>query len=76
MLPVNEWTGTDEPTLADVATEFPGWECWRGTSGRYYGRRCGRPREHRAHVDGEDPRDLRDSILRWIGNHEAEDGGS
>lgn len=58
-------TGTeDEPTLADVQREFPGWEVWRGISERCYGRMPGRPRRHRADVEGEDPRDLRDSIVR------------
>ncbi len=54
----------DEPTLADVQREFPGWEAWRGVSGLYYARRPGRPRRHGADVQGEDPRDLRDQIIR------------
>jgi hypothetical protein len=66
---VNEWIGPDgEPTLADVQREFHGWECWRGTSGLYYARRPGRPRRHRALVQGEDPYDLRNEILRFIAN--------
>lgn len=66
---MNEWTGpSDEPTLTDVQREFPGWECWRGTSGLYYARRPGRPRRHRALVQGEDPYDLRNEILRFIAN--------
>jgi hypothetical protein len=67
---MNEWTASDEPTLADVATEFVGWEVWRGPSGLYYGRRCGRPRQDRAHVEAEDPRDLRDQIVRWLSKNE------
>ena len=64
---MNEWHGLDgEPTLADVQREFPGWDCWRGTSGLYYARRCTRPRNHSADVQGEDPFDLRDMIRGWI----------
>jgi hypothetical protein len=56
-----------EPTLADVQREFPGWECWRGTSGLYYAR-CGtRPRNRGFDVQGEDPLDLRDMIRGWTG---------
>jgi hypothetical protein len=61
---VNERIGTDEPTLTDVEREFPGWECWRGMSGLYYARAAGRPRRHKADVQGEDPLDLRDQIIR------------
>jgi hypothetical protein len=59
------WNGPDgEPTLADVQHEFPFYECWRATSGLYYARRPGRPRRHKADAIGEDPRDLRDQIIR------------
>jgi hypothetical protein len=59
------WTGPDgEPSLGDVQREFPGWECWRGVSGLYYARMPGRPRRHKADAVGEDPRDLRDMIIR------------
>lgn len=62
---MNDWHGPDgEPTLADVQREFPGWECWRGTSGLYYARMPGRPRRQKADAVGEDPRDLRDMIIR------------
>jgi hypothetical protein len=47
-----------EPTLAEVAREYPGWQCARGISGFYYA-------EHTAtgtQVNGEDPLDLRDQI--------------
>jgi hypothetical protein len=53
-----------EPTLADVQREFPGYECWRGVSGLCYARLPGVPRRHKADVWGEDPRDLRDQIIR------------
>jgi hypothetical protein len=67
---VTDWHGPDgEPTLADVQREFPGWECWRGTSGLYYARRCTRPRNHSYDVQGEDPLDLRDMIRGWIGRN-------
>jgi len=70
---VNERVGFGEPTLADVQREFAGWEAWRGISGRYYARRAGKPRANRAQVEGEDPRDLRDSIIRWLGLNEEGD---
>jgi hypothetical protein len=60
---VNTGTGR-EPTLADIEREFSGYECWRGASGLYYARLPGRPRRHKADVCGEDPRDLRDQIIR------------
>ncbi len=47
-----------EPTLAEVAAEFPHWDCARGISGLYHA-------EHQAtgqQVTGEDPLDLRDQI--------------
>ena len=64
---MNKWHGPDgEPTLADVQREFPAYECWRGASGLYYARKPGPPgqRQHRATAQGEDPRDLRDMIIR------------
>jgi hypothetical protein len=70
---VNEWHGPDgEPTLADVQHEFCGWECWRGASGLYYARPAARPRRHSAAVQAEDPRDLRDQIIRAISYEENE----
>jgi hypothetical protein len=64
---VNEWAGPDgEPALGDVQREFPGWECWRGTSGLYYARRCTRPRNHSADVQGQNPLALRDQIRRAV----------
>lgn len=62
----------DEPTLADVQREFPGYECWRGVSGLYYARRPGRPRRHKADAVGEDPWALRAEIIRDQGRVEQE----
>lgn len=60
--PGPKWTGPDgEPTLADIQREHPDYECWRGISGLCYARLHGRLR---ADVQGEDPRDLRDQIIR------------
>jgi hypothetical protein len=42
-------------------------------SGLYYARRCTRPRNHSADVQGEDPLDLRDMIRGAIGREEAGD---
>jgi hypothetical protein len=50
----------EEPTLANVQREFPGWECWRGISGLCYAWRRTRPASHSFDVQGEDPLDLRD----------------
>jgi hypothetical protein len=47
-----------EPTLADVAAQYPQWVCAQGISGMYYA-------DHQAtgqQVTGEDPLDLRDQI--------------
>ena len=63
---MNEWIGTDgEPTLASLQREFSGWECWRAISGLYYGRCSGRQDGNAYDAEGEDPRDLRDQIIRW-----------
>lgn len=53
-----------EPTLADVGREFPEWECWRAISGMVYARRRDAARDNANPVKGEDPRDLRDEIIR------------
>jgi hypothetical protein len=48
----------NEPTLADVAAQYPHWACAQGISGLYHA-------EHTAtgyQVTGEDPLDLRDQI--------------
>jgi hypothetical protein len=60
-----------EPNLADVQREFPGWECWRGTSGRYYALHHAAPGSLCFDVHGEDPLDLRDMIRGWIGRNET-----
>jgi hypothetical protein len=70
---VNESAESGEPTLADVQREFYGWECRKEVSGLYYARRPGRPGRHKVDVQGEDPRDLRDQIVRWCGLNEEED---
>lgn len=61
MICMSDW----EPTLADVAREFPEWEPRRATSGLYHARAPGAD-----HVKGEDPLDLRDQIRGWLGRHE------
>jgi len=57
-------SAADEPTLASIQREFPGWVCWRGISGAVYARRSDRLRNSGYGVKGEDPRDLRDMIIR------------
>lgn len=69
---VSQWTGVGEPTLADVEREFRGWEAWRDASGLCFARQVGRPQGQPVQVKGEDPRDLRDSIIRWMGLNEEE----
>jgi hypothetical protein len=68
---MSEWTGSDEPTLADIQREFPGWLAWRGISGRFYAQRGGRDLRVKADAEGEDPRDLRDEIIRARSKIEA-----
>jgi hypothetical protein len=60
-----------EPTLADVAREFPDWHPCRGPSGLYYAGRT-----DTAQVSGEDPLDLRDQIRGWIGRHDDGHAGN
>ena len=55
-----------EPTLADVAAEFPHWHTWAGISGLVYARRL--MTSPPAVVPGEDATDLRDQIRAWEGN--------
>jgi hypothetical protein len=54
-----------EPTLDDVAREFPRWHCWRGISGLVYARlpKSSPPIVVRA----GDPLDLRDQIRAETG---------
>jgi hypothetical protein len=57
-----------EPTLGDVATEYPGWDCYApGINGIVFARL--RDSFPPVTVRGEDPRDLRDQIRRWTGTH-------
>jgi hypothetical protein len=63
---------SDQLTLTGIQREFPGWEVWRGISGRYYARRVSRPRAHSSHVESDDLLDLRDRIIRWIGFNEEQ----
>ncbi len=55
----------DEPTLDDVAREFPHWHCWKGVNGLVYARLPGSSPPMTAR--GEDPLDLRDQIRAEIG---------
>jgi hypothetical protein len=72
---MNEWIGPDaEPTLASLRREFCGWECWRGVSGLYYGRRPGRRDGNAYDAEGEDARDLRDQIIRWKWLNDNDEG--
>jgi hypothetical protein len=66
---VNEWPG-GEPAVADVQREFPGWHCWRGTSSLFHARRRDSERSTPAQATGEDPRDLRDQIIRAEANRD------
>lgn len=73
-------------TLTSIQREFPGWECWQGTSGRYYARRAGRPRRHKADVQADSLAGLRLEILRvreqteqatgWTGDPATDQEGS
>ena len=47
-----------EPTLAEVAAEYPGWQCSHGNSGLYHAKHPATGTQ----VNGEDPVDLRDQI--------------
>lgn len=63
--PAPRWAGPDgEPTLADVQREFADWHCWRAVSGLLYARHASAGPGEPATVQGEDPRDLRDQIIR------------
>jgi hypothetical protein len=56
---------TDEPTLDEVAAEFPGWRCWRGISGLVYGRKL--LSSPPVVIRAEDPADLWDQIRGHLG---------
>jgi hypothetical protein len=54
-----------EPTLDEVAAEFPGWECWRGIAGLLYARKM--LSSPPVVIRAEEPQDLRDQIRGWLG---------
>jgi hypothetical protein len=56
-----------EPTLEDVAAEYPRWYTWRGIAGLVYARRL--KTSPPPVVRAEDPVDLRDQIRGWEGKH-------
>jgi hypothetical protein len=58
---------TAEPTLEDVAHEFPRWHCFVGIAGLHYGRR--NLTSPPVMVRAEDAMDLRDQIRGWEGRH-------
>jgi hypothetical protein len=53
-----------EPTLADVQSEFPAWECWKSADGLVYARPKEKLPSTGHTVRGEDAQDLRDEIIR------------
>jgi hypothetical protein len=53
-----------EPTLTDVQRQYPKWRMWRTVSGLYHARPADAAPGDHAHVQGEDPLDLRDQIHR------------
>jgi hypothetical protein len=55
----------DEPTLDEVAAEFPGWRVWSGISGLVYGRKL--LTSPPVVIRAEDPTDLRDQIRGHLG---------
>ena len=56
-----------EPTLEDVAAEYPFWELWHGIAGLCYARK---PLTSPPVVlRGEDPAVLRDQIRGWLSQH-------
>ena len=58
---------TAEPSLEDVAREFPRWHTWKGICGLLYASR--RLTSPPAVMRAEDPQDLRDQIVGWEGKH-------
>jgi hypothetical protein len=59
-----------EPALADVESELPAWECWKGADGLVYARPKDKLPNTGYPVRGEDARDLRDEITRAESRHE------
>ena len=62
--PADEPTPAREPTLAEVAREFPHWACWRGISGMYLARHREAPPESGCEIRGYDLSDLCYQITR------------
>jgi hypothetical protein len=61
-------SSSPEPTLDDVAAEYPAWYCYDpGIKGIVFARL--RDSFPLVIVRGEDPMDLRDEIRRWTGTH-------
>ncbi|HUY49941.1 MAG TPA: hypothetical protein VMV92_30225 [Streptosporangiaceae bacterium] len=62
-------TDKPEPSMEDIAREFPGWHCWTGIAGIRYGSlaRSSPP----IVVRGEDSRDLLDQIRGVEGQRDA-----
>ena len=54
-----------EPTLAEVAAQYPHWVCRQEISGMYYADRPATGQQ----VKGEDPLDLRDQIKAAEARH-------
>jgi hypothetical protein len=56
------------PTSAEaIEAEFPQWHAWKGVNGLWYAAVV--RSSPQILVRGEDPVDLRDSIIRWIRTH-------
>jgi hypothetical protein len=54
-----------EPTLAEVAAQYPHWQCAQGISGLYHAQH----RDTGQQATGEDPLDLRDQIKAAEARH-------
>jgi hypothetical protein len=54
-----------EPTMADVAAQYPHWRCEQGVSGLYHADNEATGQQ----VTGEDPLDLRDQIKAAEARH-------
>jgi hypothetical protein len=69
---MQSWSGDldelpDGQAIVKLETEFPGWQCFRGTNLLTYARTYGSPGKL---VRGEDWTDLRDEIRRAIARSE------
>jgi hypothetical protein len=61
--------GKSDRTLAGIGREFPGWQPWRSSAGRWWAVRQGRagapdgaPVEWARTVDGDSPEQLREAL--------------